>query len=47
VTQSVEGMLRDATTVLGAAGIEEPHRDARILLAHVLGVDLAGLLRQR
>jgi release factor glutamine methyltransferase len=47
VTQSVEGMLRDATTVLGAAGIEEPHRDARILLAHVLGVDLAGLLRRR
>ena len=47
MTQSVEDALRGATAVLGAAGIEDPHRDARILLAHVLGVDLAGLLRRR
>jgi release factor glutamine methyltransferase len=44
VTRSVKDALRDATAALGAAGIEAPHREARILLAHVLGVDLAGLL---
>jgi release factor glutamine methyltransferase len=47
VTRSVEDALRDATAALGAAGIEAPHREARILLAHALGVDLAGLLRRR
>jgi len=47
VTRSVEETLRDATAALGAAGIEAPHREARILLAHALGVDLAGLLRRR
>ncbi len=44
MTPSVKEALRGATATLGAAGIDEPHRDARILLAHVLGVDLAGLL---
>ena len=47
MTLTVEGALRSASSVLGRAGIEEPHREARILLAHVLGVDLAGLLRRR
>jgi release factor glutamine methyltransferase len=47
VTRSVENALQGATGILRAAGIDEPHREARILLAHVLGVDLAGLLRQR
>ncbi len=44
---SVEEMLRRAAATLGAAGIEAPQREARIFLAHVLGVDLAGLLRRR
>ncbi len=47
MTRSLEDALLVATGVLGAAGIDEPHREARILLAHVLGVDLAGLLRRR
>jgi release factor glutamine methyltransferase len=47
VTRTVEDALRGATIALGAAGIEEPHREARILLAHALGVDLGGLLRRR
>jgi len=47
VTRAVEDALRQATAVLGAGGIEAPHREARILLAHVLHVDLAGLLRRR
>jgi release factor glutamine methyltransferase len=44
VTPSVKDALRGATATLGAAGIDEPHRETRILLAHVLGVDLSGLL---
>jgi release factor glutamine methyltransferase len=47
VTRSVEAALRAAAAGLGAAGIEAPHREARILLAHVLDIDLAGLLRRR
>ena len=47
MTRSLEDALRSATDVLGAAGINEPHREARILLAHVLGVDLAALLLRR
>jgi release factor glutamine methyltransferase len=47
VTRSVEEALRAAATRLGAERIEDPRREARILLAHVLGVDLAGLLRRR
>jgi release factor glutamine methyltransferase len=47
VTRTVDTALQGATGVLRAAGIDAPHREARILLAHVLGVDLAGLLRRR
>jgi release factor glutamine methyltransferase len=47
VTLTVEEALRGASSVLGRAGIDEPHREARILMAHALGVDLAGLLRRR
>ncbi|MBW4021724.1 MAG: peptide chain release factor N(5)-glutamine methyltransferase [Proteobacteria bacterium] len=44
---AVEAALREATAELAAAEIEQPHRDARILLGHVLGVDQAGVLRRR
>jgi release factor glutamine methyltransferase len=47
VTLTVEEALRGASSVLGRAGIDEPHREARILMGHALGVDLAGLLRRR
>jgi release factor glutamine methyltransferase len=47
VTRSIEDALQSATSVLGAAGIDEPHREARILMAHVLGIDLAALLLRR
>jgi release factor glutamine methyltransferase len=47
VTLTVEEALRGASSVLGRAGIDEPHREARILMAHALGIDLAGLLRRR
>jgi release factor glutamine methyltransferase len=47
VTRSIDEALRGAATTLGAAGIEAPHREARILMAHVLGIDLAALLRRR
>ncbi|GBQ59254.1 modification methylase HemK [Komagataeibacter swingsii DSM 16373] len=38
-------LLSDATTRLRAAGIESPQREARLLAAHAMGTDLAGLLR--
>ncbi len=47
MTLPVEAALREATTRLAAAGVEQPHRDARILLSHALGVDGAGFLRRR
>ncbi len=47
MTRSIDEALRGAATTLGAAGIEAPHREARILMAHVLGIDLAALLRRR
>ena len=47
MTRRVEDALLSATAALRAAGIEEPHREARILLAHALEVDLAGMLRRR
>jgi release factor glutamine methyltransferase len=47
VTLKVEDALRAATAVLAAAGIDAPHREARLFMAHTLGVDLAGLLRRR
>jgi release factor glutamine methyltransferase len=36
-------LIGDATERLAAAGVESPGPDARILLAHVLGVGLSGL----
>jgi release factor glutamine methyltransferase len=38
---------REATKRLAAAGIEAPQREARILMAHAMGGDLAALLRQQ
>jgi release factor glutamine methyltransferase len=38
-------MLAAAAAVLDAAGIEAPRREARLLLAHALGIDQAALLR--
>ncbi|AHI25637.1 protein-(glutamine-N5) methyltransferase, release factor-specific [Komagataeibacter xylinus] len=38
-------LLSDASTRLHAAGIEAPQREARLLAAHAMGTDLAGLLR--
>lgn len=37
-------VLAEATTRLAGAGIDTPRREARLLMAHVLGTDLAGLL---
>jgi release factor glutamine methyltransferase len=38
-------LLAQAATVLAAAGIENPRREARLLLAHAAGIDQAALLR--
>lgn len=38
--------VRRIAARLEAAGIEEPRREARLILAHALGTDLAGLLGQ-
>lgn len=43
----LDAALRAATTRLSAAGLESPHREARILLMHALGSDQSGLLRRR
>jgi release factor glutamine methyltransferase len=37
--------LRNAAAALEAAGVENPRREARLLLAHATGLDGAGLLR--
>jgi release factor glutamine methyltransferase len=47
VTATIEAVLRAATARLAAAGIEAPHREARILLSHALGVDRTGFMRRR
>jgi release factor glutamine methyltransferase len=47
VTQPVAAALQAAAARLAAAEIEAPHREARILLAHALSLDLAGLMRRR
>ncbi len=44
---TVEQALRRGTAVLRAAGIEEPGREARMLLAHALGCSATDLLRDR
>jgi len=41
---TIPNALDDATARLRAAGIEAPRREARLLLAHVLGVSLEELL---
>jgi release factor glutamine methyltransferase len=38
-------LLNEASQVLAAAGIENPRREARLLLAHAAGIDQATLLR--
>lgn len=43
----VHDVLRDATAKLAAAGVDNPALDARVLLAHALGVDQATLLRRQ
>ena len=47
MTTELDQALRAATSRLGAAGIEEPYREARILLGAAIGADQAGLLRRR
>ena len=47
MTTDLDQALRAATSRLGAAGIEEPYREARILLGAAIGADQAGLLRRR
>jgi len=41
----VRALLAEAASGLGAAGIDDPVREARLLLAHALDTDLSGLLR--
>jgi release factor glutamine methyltransferase len=41
---SVAGVLREATSVLSAAGVDTPRLDAELLLAEVLGVDRSRLV---
>ncbi len=43
--QPLAHRLSAATDVLAAAGIEEPRREARLLLSHATGLDGAALLR--
>ncbi|MBN8871546.1 MAG: peptide chain release factor N(5)-glutamine methyltransferase [Rhodospirillales bacterium] len=42
---TIAAAIRDGAARLAAAGIEEPRREARLLLAHLLGGTLADLLR--
>ncbi|MDP6473473.1 MAG: peptide chain release factor N(5)-glutamine methyltransferase [Alphaproteobacteria bacterium] len=41
---SVEGVLRQAASLLAAGGIEQPRHEARILLGHVMGLSRERLL---
>ncbi|MCW4590055.1 peptide chain release factor N(5)-glutamine methyltransferase [Gluconacetobacter entanii] len=43
-THDLRMVVQQATRHLSQAGIETPRREARLLLAHVLGTDLGGLL---
>lgn len=47
MTTALDQALRQATARLAAAGIEQAHREARILLAAAIGADQSGLLRRR
>ena len=42
---TVAGLLAEASRALAAAGIENPRREARLLLAHATGLDQPTLLR--
>lgn len=44
MSETVADTLMRATMMLGAAGIDGPDRDARVLLAHVMDLDQAGLM---
>ena len=44
MSERIVDTLQRATMMLSAAGIENPERDARILLAHVMEVDQAQLI---
>jgi release factor glutamine methyltransferase len=44
---SAGDLLNEASQALAAAGIENPRREARLLLAHAAGIDQATLLRDR
>ena len=44
---SVKAALNDAAHSLGAAGVDNPRLEARLLLAHVLGTTPEGVLRDR
>lgn len=46
-TETIGALLCAGGAVLRAAGIDDPRREARLLLAHALGMDAAGLLRDR
>lgn len=47
MTETIADTLMRATMMLSAAGIEGPERDARALLAHVLGIDQATLIARQ
>lgn len=42
-TVPVSGVVRSAASTLAAAGVDSPHAEARLICAHVLGVDLGRL----
>lgn len=44
---TLDRLLRSATAVLAEAGVPSPAVDAEVLLAHVLGTDLAAIRRAR
>jgi len=42
----IEDLLQDGANTLRAAGLDEPRREARLLLAHALGCSLTDLVRE-
>ena len=44
---SIGRLLADATARLRAAGVDSPRREARLLLAHVLGVSQEDIVAER
>ena len=43
---TIAGLIDQAAARLGGAGIANPRLDARLLLAHIIGIDQAGLISQ-